>query len=51
MKKVKIFGLVVVLVLIGWFGWWSLGYRADNCHGPDMSRGQQFICDNLGGRR
>ena len=36
--------MVIAAVL---FWWWSLGYRAENCHEDDMGRGQQWICDIL----
>ena len=44
---VKVIFVVVVLVVSVMIWWWSLGYRADNCHTPEMGRGQQWICDIL----
>ena len=48
--KTRYWFYIVLLIAAGVFYWWSLGYRAEHCHADDMDRGQQFLCDWLGGR-
>ena len=45
MIKFIVFIVIVAVVVFCW--WWSLGYRADNCHTEGMGRWQQLICDTL----
>lgn len=54
MKKHPILSAIAALAMVAIAVvvlWWSLGYRADNCHDPDMGRWQQYKCDLVDGRR